>query len=94
MTCSQRRRRVVGRIGLKLWQVWAGFCIGYLSQKGVQNNATLEWKEMKHSKTMLLINLQNYVQLRNLFSGPKTFLHGLGSWHVQQCFVFREEPAV
>jgi len=82
MTCSQRRRRVVGRIGLKLCQVWTGFCIGYLSQKGVQNNATLEWKEMKQRKTMLLINLQHCVQLRNSFSGAKTFLHGLGFWHV------------
>jgi len=78
MTCSQRQRRFVGRIGLKLCQVWTGYCIGYLSQKGVQNNANLEWKEMKHSKTMLLISLQNYVQLRNLFSGAMTVLQGLG----------------
>ena len=77
MTCSQRRRRVERRIGLKLWQVWAGFCIGYLSQKGGQNNANLEWKEMKHGKTMLLINLQNSVQLRKIFSGSKNFLYGL-----------------
>ena len=55
--------------------------IGCLSQKAVQNNTTMTWKEMKHSKTMLLINLQNCVQLCNLFSGAKTFLHGLG-----QCF--------
>jgi hypothetical protein len=51
--------------------------------------------KMKHSKAMLLItnNLQNYVQLRNLFSGPKTFLHGRFLACIAM-LILHEEPEV